>query len=246
MTSRPWDAFLSERDRRWLSEYPARPGVGLGARPALLIIDNSNAIVGKRSDGLLDSVRYAPLSMGGEAWTAIDRTKPVLEAFRRAGLLVVHTTLCRGENAPRNFMSYVRDRSERPTRSVDDDAVLAGEDATDPWDIIAELSPTPEEPLLEKMAPSAFWGTPLPSILLRYSIDTLLVAGNSTSGCIRATVVDGASSCLRVSVIEDCVFDRTQASHAMSLFDMEQKYADLITAEDAVAYADGLASRSGA
>ena len=72
--------------------------------------------------------------------------------------------------------------------------------------------------------------------LTHLGVDTLLVGGESTSGCVRASVVDGCQNRLRVNVVEECVFDRHQATHALNLFDMEQKYADVIAIDDAVAY----------
>ena len=71
-------------------------------------------------------------------------------------------------------------------------------------------------------------------------IDTLLVVGESTSGCVRATVVDGCMQRLRMQVVEECVFDRHEASHAINLFDMNQKYGDVIPVEAALAYVRGV------
>src|SRR3546814_19427045 len=95
-----------------------------------------------------------------------------------------------------------------------------------------------------KTAPSAFWATPLVAELIRLGIDTLLITGESTSGCVRATVVDAASHRFRVQVIEECVFDRHEASHAINLFAMHQKYADVISISAAKDYLRGLQSNS--
>jgi maleamate amidohydrolase len=101
------------------------------------------------------------------------------------------------------------------------------------------VAPIPGEVALRKSAPSAFWGTPLVGQLTHLGIDTLLIAGESTSGCVRASVVDGASHRLRIIVVEECVFDRHEAPHAINLFDMDQKYADVVPLADAVAYLRG-------
>jgi nicotinamidase-related amidase len=90
--------------------------------------------------------------------------------------------------------------------------------------------------VLRKTAPSAFYGTPLQGELTRLGIDTLLIAGESTSGCVRASVVDAASARYRVIVIEECVFDRHEACHAINLFDMNQKYADVISISAALEF----------
>ena len=88
--------------------------------------------------------------------------------------------------------------------------------------------------MLRKTAPSAFWGTPLAGHLTSLGVDTLIVAGESTSGCVRASVVEAAAHRYRVQVVEECVFDRHEATHAMNLFDLHQKYADVIPIEQAL------------
>jgi nicotinamidase-related amidase len=109
-------------------------------------------------------------------------------------------------------------------------------------DIIDEVAPLPREVFLRKTAPSAFFGTPLMAQLNHLGIDTLLVTGESVSGCVRATVVDAASYRFKVQVVEECVFDRHEACHAINLFDMNQKYADVISIDQAIAYLDSLAA----
>ena len=102
--------------------------------------------------------------------------------------------------------------------------------------IVDEVAPIAGEVVLKKTAPSSFWGTPLAGHLTFHGIDTLIVAGEATSGCVRASVVEAASHRYRVQVVEECCFDRHEATHAMNLFDMHQKYADVIPVNDAVAW----------
>ena len=90
--------------------------------------------------------------------------------------------------------------------------------------------------VIYKHAPSAFFCTPLITYLTQLKIDTLLTCGGSTSGCVRASVVDAASNRIKVSLIEECTFDRGQASHAINLFDMNAKYADIVNLEDVEKY----------
>jgi nicotinamidase-related amidase len=104
------------------------------------------------------------------------------------------------------------------------------------YDIIDEVAPIEGEVVLRKTAPSAFWGTPLIGHLTSLSVDTVVVAGESTSGCVRATVVDAKSHRLKAIVPEECVFDRDEASHAINLFDMEEKYADVLPLDEVVDY----------
>jgi nicotinamidase-related amidase len=96
------------------------------------------------------------------------------------------------------------------------------------YDTVEQAAPLPGEVVLKKTAPSAFFGTPLAAHLLGAGIDTLIVCGESVSGCVRATVVDGRSYRLNMIVVEECVYDRHEATWAMNLFDMDQKYADVI------------------
>jgi nicotinamidase-related amidase len=104
------------------------------------------------------------------------------------------------------------------------------------YEIVDEVAPIPGEIVLKKTAPSAFCGTPLTDILNGMRVDTVVVAGESTSGCVRATVVDGKSHRFKVVVPEECVFDRDEASHAINLFDMNEKYADVIPLDEAIVY----------
>ena len=103
-------------------------------------------------------------------------------------------------------------------------------------EIVDEVKPIPGEIVIEKSAPSAFQGTPLSFQLVSLGIDTVIVCGETTSGCIRASVVDGATQRFKMGVVEEGVFDRTEASHWMNLYDLHQKYADVVFAEYAKDY----------
>jgi nicotinamidase-related amidase len=83
--------------------------------------------------------------------------------------------------------------------------------------------------VLKKTGPSGFFGTPLLAHLISQGIDTLIVCGESVSGCVRATVTDGCANRLHMIVVEDCVYDRHEAARAMNLFDIDQKYGDVIS-----------------
>ena len=98
---------------------------------------------------------------------------------------------------------------------------------------------SPVKPFSRKSSPSAFWGTPLAGHLNFLGVDTIIACGESTSGCVRASVVDGTTNRLRMVVAEECVFDRHEACHAINLFDMNQKYADVLPLDDIIKYLDG-------
>jgi nicotinamidase-related amidase len=95
------------------------------------------------------------------------------------------------------------------------------------YEFVAEIAPRPGDVLLPKKHPSAFFGTPLASYLIERNVDTLVVTGCTTSGCVRGTVVDGFAYNYKVVVPQECVYDRSPVSHAVNLFDMASKYADV-------------------
>jgi nicotinamidase-related amidase len=107
-------------------------------------------------------------------------------------------------------------------------------------DIVKEIAPEPRDVLLRKSKPSAFFGTGLLHYLLELKVDTLLVTGTTTSGCVRATVIDAFSHNFNVAVVEECTFDRGEASHAINLFDMNAKYADVVSLQTTIDYLAGL------
>ena len=102
------------------------------------------------------------------------------------------------------------------------------------YDIIPEVAPIEGEVFLKKTSPSAFWGTPVVGHLNALGVDTIIVAGESTSGCVRASVVDACTNRYKVVVAEECVFDRHEAPHAINLFDMNQKYADVMAVDEVI------------
>ncbi len=102
------------------------------------------------------------------------------------------------------------------------------------FDIVEQAAPLPGEAVLKKTGPSVFFGTPLEAHLNALNIDTLIICGESTSGCVRASVVDARAYRYRVIVVEDCVYDRHEAAHAINLFDMHRKYADVITLQELI------------
>ena len=100
------------------------------------------------------------------------------------------------------------------------------------YEFVADSAPQPEDILLPKYHPSAFFGTPLVSYLVDKNVDTLVVTGCTTSGCVRGSVVDGFAYNFRIVVPHDAVYDRSDTSHAVNLFDMSAKYADVMTTSE--------------
>lgn len=224
-----WDDFLTDADRAVLAatSWAKSAPFGLGARPALLLVDLYYAALGHPRADILDAVAGWPSACGRRGWEAVDRTAPVLAAARDAGVPVVHFN-----QTPPEYGRWNRKPSARL-------APRPGE--KDPNGIVEEVAPRDGEVLLPKIGPSGFHETPLDTVLRARGVDTLLVCGEATSGCVRATVVDACTRGYRVGVVGDCCFDRFEASHWVSLFDMDQKYADVVSADRAIGYLRGTA-----
>jgi maleamate amidohydrolase len=221
-----WERHLTARDKRIFpaSGYGARGG--FGERPAILVIDVSYAFTGDAPEPIEESVKTWPLSAGEEAWTAVGKTVTLLEAARAKGLPVLYVTSPAEEVAYRWGLGRWSDKNPDAELRFDPRAA----------EIVAPIAPQEGELVIVRSKPSAFFGTELASYLVDLRADSVLVCGVSTSGCVRATVVDGFSYNFRMVVVEDCTFDRGQASHWINLFDMDQKYADVVPLAEVLDY----------
>ena len=225
MAERVWDPYLTAQDRAHLSMTEPR-SVGFGERPALLLVDLYRWVFGDEPQPLLEAVQDWPGSCGLAAWEAVPHIETLLEATRKAGLPIVHVTGL-SNSGVESWSSLKRDLkdSSKPD-AAKDELMLDRQDRR--FDIVDEFAPIDGEAVLYKTSPSAFWGTPLMGHLNRLGVDTIITCGESTSGCVRASVVDGCTNRYRMIVVEECVFDRHEATHAINLFDMNQKYADVL------------------
>ena len=183
--------------------------------------------VGDEPAPILESVKKWRHSCGQAGWGAIERIQAILAAARakRAPVIYTHEEY-RADLADRGVWGQKNSRTEERT---DVEGHLGVQ-------IVSELAPAPGDWHLYKKNASAFFGTNLASMLIGLGADTLVVTGCTTSGCVRATVVDGQSYNFRMIVPEDAVFDRGEASHAMSLWDMQAKYADVVSAQETMEY----------
>ncbi len=180
--------------------------LGLGCRPALLVVDFTN--------GFADPLMFG----GGNIGDASRATRPVLEACRRYRLAVVFTRVV-----------YAEDGSDASLWCL---KVLRPHELTEPSPashVIVELAPLPGEHVLRKTKASAFSATDLAPWLVQRDADSVIVTGCTTSGWVRATAVDSLSWNFRPVVLTDCVGDRAMRPHEANLFDLGQKYADLMT-----------------
>jgi nicotinamidase-related amidase len=151
-------------------------------------------------------------------WEALPALETVLGSARAAGVLVIHTT---GENRADARLGAATHRGPAPGENE-----LAG------YDIVPSLQPLAGELVAHKGRASAFFGTPVSTWLRQLGVDTLIVAGETTSGCVRASVVDAYSHGFAVVVVEEATFDRNTLSHKVNLYDMHLKYASVLHLEE--------------
>ena len=233
MSEPVWNKFLSERDKQVFAAAGYATRQGFGQRPAILVVDVNYAFCGDRPEPILESIKRWRNSCGAEAWDGVKAIKRLLGAARARGLPVIYTTgVRRDDDWDRGSWNWKNSRaSERPRTQA------SGQDGNT---IVADLAPQLQDIVIEKLKPSVFFGSPLLSFLVLLGADSLIVAGTTTSGCVRATVVDAFSNNYRVAIVEEGCFDRSQASHALSLCDMNAKYADVVRLEETLGYIEAL------
>ena len=178
---------------------------GMGQRPALVIVD---FVV-----GFADPAHFG----GGNIGPAIAETVRLLNFARRHGWPVAHTRVV-----------YADDGADAGVFTRKAPSLLKLTEASPLSQIVPELAPATGEYIIRKQGASGFFGTGLAAWLTARQADTVVVAGCTTSGCVRATVVDSMQHNFRTIVATDCVGDRAIGPHEANLFDMGQKYADLM------------------
>jgi nicotinamidase-related amidase len=236
--ARIWDKFLTESDKQvyQASGYGARGGYG--TRPAVVVVDVNYAFTGDKDQPILESVKTWRNSCGSAGWAAIPPTQRLLAAARKQHIPVFFSTGM--DSRPDGF-----DRggwAHKNNRSREDLPVERKLSPVRGNDIVREIAPLPHEILIEKLKPSAFNGTPLFGYLTDLGVNTLIITGTTTSGCVRATVLDAFSKNYKITLVEECCFDRFESSHAINLFDMQAKYCDLTGLDDVTAYLDSVPS----
>jgi maleamate amidohydrolase len=217
---RPWDGIISDEEQRAYNAAGFGRPSGIGKRPALLIIDVQYRTVGTRPMPFWDAIHEFPTSCGEVGWAAVRNIQPLLEEFRRHDWPVLYPHV-----APK-----VRTDGGRLADKVP--AIMGV--ASHGYDFVAEVAPHDGDILIPKKHPSAFFATPLTSHLIDLGVDTLVVTGCTTSGCVRGSVVDAFAFNFRVLVAEDAVYDRSRVSHAVNLFDMASKYADVAPTREVI------------
>jgi maleamate amidohydrolase len=219
--ARPWDGIIPEEEQRAYRAAGFGRPTGLGKRPALLIIDVQYRTVGTQRVPFWDAIKEFPTSCGEVGWNAVDQIAKLLKLFRAHQWPVLYP--------------HVAPKLGFDTGRLSDKVPAIMNVASRGYDFVEEVAPQEGDILLPKKHPSAFFGTPLASYLINLGADTLIVTGCTTSGCVRGSVVDAFAYNFRVLVPQDAVYDRSQISHAVNLFDMAEKYADVMPTDDAIA-----------
>lgn len=185
----------------------------IGDNPALILVDLYNSAFDGGPRPVLELQKEHPASCGEYAWAAIPPTLALIAAARARKMPVLHVIT---DARPQTDVTGGKATHRRRPAIT-----------KDTFDFKAEFRPAPEDVIVYKKRASGFFGTPLSTHLNRLGIHNLIVAGESTSGCVRSTVVDAYSHGYHVTVAEECVFDRNLLIHKVSLFDMHHKYADV-------------------
>jgi len=221
-----WDTFITERDRAVYATSGYGATLGFGSRPAVLVIDVNYDFVGHEPAPILESAALWRNSCGEDGWKGVEAIKTLLDAAREHSLPIFYTT---GEEPRPDGLGRGLWRTSRSGEKPQVPGFVGS-------DIVREIAPQERDVVFRKSKPSAFFGTGLLSLLLELKIDTLIVVGTTTSGCVRASVLDAFNHNINVAVVEEGCFDRGQASHAINLFDMNAKYADVVTLDTTLEY----------
>lgn len=189
----------------------------IGQKPCLLVVDVTYGFTGSESLSLQEAVAEFHTACGPAAWEAMPRISRLIDLFRGLGLPVVFT------------------RSDLSAIPFTGKATTSRRTAAPPArfnDFPPAIAPREGEWVLEKTKASCFFQTPLSAYLIRQRVDTAVVCGVSTSGCVRASAVDAFSHGFRTVVVDDCCFDRSYFAHCANLFDLQAKYAAVLSLEE--------------
>lgn len=217
MVSGDWRSVVPAEEFATLGSRGFGGSVQLGARPCLLVVDVTMSFLGRRPGD--ETGEDYVTGCGPSGWASLPRIVEVLETARASGIPRV---LTKGAPSAASVVGGAIKLSAEPERARRTHA--AG--------FPAEIVPGDDEFVLEKTKASAFFATPLLTYLHQQRVDSLVVVGTTTSGCVRATVVDGASYGFSVVVAEDACFDRSWFAHGANLFDIAMKYGGVVSSAE--------------
>lgn len=219
-TLRKWEAYIPEEDRRIYDLTGYAKKQEFGKRPALLIIDVVLSFTGTKPMNIDEATKEYSSSCGMAAWDSLPKIKELLGKARSSG---INVTYIKGNPINKYFVGD----TTKGTFTREEIFKKYG------VPIHPMVQPLETEYVCEKTRGSAFFGTPLATYLYRQKIDCLLISGCVTSGCIRCSTIDAWNQGFPAFVVEECVFDRSLHSHYTSLFELDRKYASVISLDEA-------------
>lgn len=229
-TGHCWDDVIPSDEREIYDTFFPRKVKGVGPKPALIAIDLYNKVYAGGPGPALEINRKHRGACGDYAWNAIAPTVRLIAAARAAGCPVIYTT----SNSNPRVSATNRQRKGREFEPADS------------WDIKADFAPQPDDLIIRKERASGFFGTPMIAHLNKLGAESIVICGESTSGCLRASTVDAFSYGYHVVVAEECCFDRSFISHKIALFDLHHKYADVMHTDEIIAQLAGQGARRAA
>jgi maleamate amidohydrolase len=187
--------------------------IGFGERPALIIID------------MIKAFTNPDMPLGADLNSQIAATRPLLDAAHARNIPIIFSTVI--------YDKEMKEAGIWGLKMKGTQTLITGTDAVE---VDERLDMRPSDSLLVKKYASCFFGTDLVSRLLSRRVDTVIIVGCTTSGCVRATAVDAVQTGLRPMVVREAVGDRSAAAHDQSLFDLNAKYADVVSLEETLQY----------
>lgn len=219
---REWEAAVPAADRAIYERAGFHHRQPFGRRPVLLVIDVVLSFTGSERRPVLDAMGEYPSSCGDAAHDALPQIRRLVDGARHAAVPVVFSKLSLSNKR------FCGDTTKTPADPVEQERRAAAP-------VHPLLAPRPEEWQLDKTKTSIFFGTPLATYLAHMQADCLLACGVSTSGCVRATCLDGWQHGYPVFLVEEACFDRSRFFHNVTLYDLNAKFANVITLDEALA-----------
>jgi nicotinamidase-related amidase len=211
ISSREWWSFIPENERALYKLAGFSGEQSFEGKTGLLVIDVTHNFTGTRDLPIAEAIKEFPTSCGEYAWRALPHIKTLLEAFRQLKLPIVYTG--------RDVAAQEATTGSTKRRG----------NVSDGNDYVDMVKPGEDEWICTKARASAFYGTPLDAYFRIQGVQSLVVCGGSTSGCVRASSVDAFSAGYKVIVAEEACFDRARTPHLANLFDLHAKYGTVMT-----------------
>jgi nicotinamidase-related amidase len=216
-----WKGLFSDELLEQSSTYVRETRVG--EKPALLLIDLYKFVYDGGNRPVHEIEKEYSLTCGEYAWNAIEPTKRLIAAARAANIPIFYSTRHVDTGATLSTKSVVRRKR-----------------APDAYDIWPDFAPQPGDTVIYKERASAFYGTPMIAKLNQLGVRSLIVCGESTSGCVRNSVQDAYMNGYNVSIVEECTYDRNILCHKVNMFDMHHKYADVMNVDEVIGHLNSL------